>query len=305
MRGYLEFCQVTVEKRGHLLQRQCRAVAQLHRRPDGFAQSVVGNRKGRSLQHVGMPVERAFDVEAGDILAPSDDDVLLAVEDRDEPFVIQRPQVPGAQPAVDDRFRRRLRLVEITAHDVRPLDRDLAHGAVGHRVAVPVDDAQFLYRWMQLARCLWPRLVVVADRPDPKRVGFGHAPAGGDACIGKGLCQLCDLRRRALGPACADVVQRWQGFSHPARRSHQVGRLRGNPQQPGDAVVADQAHRFFRIPFAHQGDLGTGGQAEQENRMRCRHMEEGRDDQSRGARRFRRIGLRRFDQRSNHGLQKP
>ena len=103
----------------------------------GGERGEVGHDQGRDE---GLPVavddglvdvrvvgQEALQRHRGDVLAAGgDDEVLLAVGDRQVAVLVERPHVARVQPAVDDRGLRRLWVVPVAEHDVRPSGEDLA-----------------------------------------------------------------------------------------------------------------------------------------------------------------------------------
>ena len=72
-------------------------------------------------------LEVVLDVGRRQVLAArGDDDVLLAAGDEEEAVVVERAEVAGVQPAVDDRAEARVVVLVVAAEDVRALDQDLA-----------------------------------------------------------------------------------------------------------------------------------------------------------------------------------
>ena len=72
-------------------------------------------------------LEVVLDVGRREVLAArGDDDVLLAAGDEEEAVLVERAEVAGVQPAVDDRAEARVVVLVVAAEDVRALDQDLA-----------------------------------------------------------------------------------------------------------------------------------------------------------------------------------
>src|SRR5665811_306526 len=70
------------------------------------------------LRHGRMPHQDLLDLARVDVETAPDDQVLLPVDNRDEPVGVLLPDVAAAEPAVDDHLRGRLRVVEITGEHV-------------------------------------------------------------------------------------------------------------------------------------------------------------------------------------------
>ena len=88
--------------------------------------SSSANADDRDLGDRRVPGQHLLDLARVDVEAAPDDQVLLAVDDRDEAVVVFGAEVAGAEPAVDDGLRRRLRLVVVAGEDVMAPDDDLA-----------------------------------------------------------------------------------------------------------------------------------------------------------------------------------
>ena len=74
-----------------------------------------------------MLLDLALEVGRRDVLAAGgDDDVLFAAGDRDEAVGVDRAEVAGVEPAVDDRLPGRLVVLVVALEDVGALDQDLA-----------------------------------------------------------------------------------------------------------------------------------------------------------------------------------
>ena len=77
----------------------------------------------------GVGDEQPFDLSRHDLLAVREDQqFLLAAGDRQESVRVERAEVAGVEPAVANRFGRRLGLLPVTLHDVRAAREDLAVG---------------------------------------------------------------------------------------------------------------------------------------------------------------------------------
>src|ERR1035437_5554886 len=88
----------------------------------------------RHLRDRRVPHQDLLDLTRVDVETTPDDQVLLPGHDRDEPVGVLLSDVAGAEPAVDDRLRGRLRVVEVTGEHVVAADHDLAEPAVGEQL---------------------------------------------------------------------------------------------------------------------------------------------------------------------------
>ena len=176
-----------------------------------------------------MPEQDVLDLGRIDVLAAGDQHVLGAVDDRDEAVGVDRGDVAGVQPAVDDRLGGRLGPVPVAEHHVGPRHQDLAvlaRIAVG---AVLADDAH----------------VGVEERP-AGRSGAGERVGAGDQTRGSaGLGEsvhLMDLDpHRLVG---LDQFERYRrgAAHHPAQ-----------PRAVVDVGVVDGEH-VLEHHRHHEGD---------------------------------------------------
>ena len=115
-----------------------RAVACNDRQAHAFAETLVGDRERRGLEHRGMLDCQVLDMRRINIVATADDEVLLAADDLQIAFGIEAPEVAGEKPAtrVERVLGRRL-VVEITEHQQPAARADLAQFA-GFRLDVGV-----------------------------------------------------------------------------------------------------------------------------------------------------------------------
>src|SRR3712207_8190584 len=77
---------------------------------------------------LGVLREHVFDLQAGDVLAPRDDDVLGAVLDLDHAVGVPNGEVARAAPAIDQGLRGRLRVLEVALHHRVATQPKLADG---------------------------------------------------------------------------------------------------------------------------------------------------------------------------------
>src|SRR5450756_1251225 len=88
----------------------------------------------RHLRDRRVPHQDLLDLTRVDVETTPDDQVLLPVHDGDEPVGVLLSDVAGAKPAVDQRLRGHLRVVEVTGEHVVAADHDLAEPAVGEQL---------------------------------------------------------------------------------------------------------------------------------------------------------------------------
>src|SRR3954449_2648055 len=95
-----------------------------------------GERAGRP--NVGMCQQRLVDLARGDLLATTVDDLLQTSGDRDVPIGVDATLITGSEPALDERSRVGVRIVDVAGHDGRALDRELADLAGGKAPAIQI-----------------------------------------------------------------------------------------------------------------------------------------------------------------------
>ena len=122
---------------------------QRHKQHGLFAVDRVGPADDCGLGDLGQLVDDRLDLAGVDVLAAADDHVLCAVDQNQITVLVQPADVPGVQPAVDNRIGRLLGPVQVAAHDVRALDHNLTGLTIGHRTPRRVDDADRLTRHWQ------------------------------------------------------------------------------------------------------------------------------------------------------------
>ena len=101
---------------------------ELHEGAGRLAPFLIGPRHHRRKLHRRMPVERDLDLDARNVLAARDDDVLGAVLDLDIAVGVLDREVAGVHPAAAERFGRRLGLLQIAEHHGVAAHHDLADG---------------------------------------------------------------------------------------------------------------------------------------------------------------------------------
>ena len=84
--------------------------------------------------------EEALDLNRVQVLTAGDDDVLLAVHQIVEAFLVLARHVAGVEPALLDRFLGGLRILVVLLHDARALDAELADLSLRHRIVILVHD---------------------------------------------------------------------------------------------------------------------------------------------------------------------
>ena len=215
-----------------------------------------------------MLVEKLFHLQAGNILAAADDDVLGAILDLHVTVGMLNGQVSGVKPITAEGLMGGVVVLQIAFHDGISTQHQLAHGGTvpGHRRhALTVRHHDFLQRVIgdTLARHhpgagihaqITPLALPGAQDGGP--VGFGEAVEVGDA-----KTQLFHGR---------DYFARWRGAAggdlygviatHPLLRGrvHQHVEHHRRTAHVGDGVLLDHGEYHRRINLA-QAHMGAGG----------------------------------------------
>src|ERR1043165_1401736 len=150
-----------------------------------LAADRVGHADDRGLVDLRLLEEELLDLARIDVEAARDDEVALPPAQGDVAVVRALREVAGAEPAVDERGRRRLRLAPVRGEERRALDEELAaiapRGGAGEREAdgagPPLADVR------------------IADRHE----GLGHAVALEDRVAEERAELLEDVRRQRRG----------------------------------------------------------------------------------------------------------
>ena len=203
-----------------------------------LAEAVVGNADRHGLAYRRVRGHDLLDLGRGDVLAPADDDVLLAADDR-EPAVVEGGEVAGVEPAARDRGAR-LRGVEVAGEELRALHEQLAvarDAELGraHHVAVrvrgPFEGVGHTRR--RDRRCLRRTVRPLDHRTE--RVGGG-----------------LDERRGHAGAARRHEPKRRDAFGGEAGRAHEADEEGGRSDHEAHALVGDGRERTFGIPSFHE-----------------------------------------------------
>ncbi len=190
---------------------------------------VLGRHRERGgLDHVGMLVHEGLDLERRDVLAPSADGVLDAVDEVVVAIAVDRERVAGVEPTVLPRRGRRLGLAVVATVDHPWLTRahdELTDLVGGERLVVLVDDLHLVARppRAELAAAPVVRELVAVGRE--RRADLGHAVAGSDLHAEAPL-ELVDLRHER---AHHHVAERRVGVVGLLGRHHQERRHRARP----------------------------------------------------------------------------
>ncbi len=143
--GRFEPTQPVLANRQQIRRGQSRPVAKLYRRADRFPVTLAGTAKGRRLDDIGMRIQRFVDFARGDVFTALDDQFLQTPGDKDVTVCVHTPQITRTQPAAGGKaVRRRLGIVEVFEHHIRPANDQFAFDTTGHRLHGGVKDRDFV-----------------------------------------------------------------------------------------------------------------------------------------------------------------
>ena len=224
----------------------------------------VGDAEDLHLRDLGVAEQELLDLARIDVLATADQHVLDAADDVAVALGIDRGQVAGVHPAVDDCRRGALGIVPVAEHHAVALGAQLARLADRHDGAVGVDDLDLQVRHHAAdgRHALVHRVVDAAL--ERHRRGLGHAV--GDRHLGHvhlAVDALHDLDRagRAGHDAAAQTAQVEVG---EARRVEFGDEHRRHAVQMGAALVVHRAQRGQRVEaLAREDHRGAGDGAGQ------------------------------------------
>src|SRR3954463_516679 len=96
-----------------------------------LAPLLVGHRDHGRFEHRGMADYRLLDLDGADVLAPGDDDVLLAIAQLDGAVGVAHAEVAAVEPASLEGLRGGIGIAEIAEHH-----HVASHDYFAHRLAV-------------------------------------------------------------------------------------------------------------------------------------------------------------------------
>ena len=201
-----------------------------------LAPALIGHADHAHHADRGQLGDGVFHLGRVDVFAAADDHVLDAVHHVDEAVGVHAAAVAGVHPAVLHSRGGLPGLVPVAGHHQRAAHGDLAHRAVGHSLAVGIDDLHLgdRHRPAHRAQAL-PRL---AGRVAPGRQRGDHGRAFGHAV------ELAEARgrQRGLGLGQQRLVDRRRAVQH---------QLQAAGVELGQARVLDQAlqHRGHQEGF--------------------------------------------------------
>src|ERR1035437_5734072 len=217
---------------------------------DLLAEFLVGHPDDGGLGHLGMHVDDLLDLARVDVEAAADDQLLLAIDDEEEAFVVDVADVTAVEPAVLDRLGGGLRLVPVAVHDVVALDHDLAALALRDLLVVLVEDLD-------------------VDSPDRLAdgadllAGLQLVEGGGGAGLGEAVA-LQDLGPGGLLPGLDDLARDGGATGHSQPQAAEIVRAapgvvehgevpRRDAQEQRHLVALDDLQAFVGVETRHQG----------------------------------------------------
>ena len=176
---------------------------------DDLAKPAIGQAIGEGFSNQCMARHHTLDLGAVDVLAARNDHRLLAVDDGVNALSVDRGDVSRRQPAIDDGFRRRLRVGAVALHDPRTAHPQLARLADGGLGPVVAPQLHIYTGHRPAAGGRVFEVDISADRAGPRRA-LGLAIGVGDQRVGNALLDLAhDLEIERSGPVrhVADPAQ--------------------------------------------------------------------------------------------------
>ena len=235
--------------------------AQADERAHGLAERVVGRRAHRHLVDEGVLGQHVLDFAGRDVLAATDDDVLHAIGDREEPVGVEAALVAGAEPrAVDERLDIE-RGVAVADELPGPARQDLALLAGSDVDQVLVDDPHLVAR-SDPAVGEPPLVGRVVGRSAGDRRVFGRsvrAPRDDARCLG-----ASDEGRRDRGRADEESRQRRDVAARTLGLVEQRGEVERRTRARRDSVLLDDPRRPPRTPAVHHDGRTAARQRSQE-----------------------------------------
>ncbi len=260
----------------------------------------MGHADDGCVGHLGVLDQALFDLDAIDVLSPSDDHVLGSIGDEQVPLGVEMPQVAGVKPPIADGLGGGIGPVPVTGHDDRPSQQHLAL-FLGSQVN-PVG-------------------------PGDRNVDDGHGQADRIGPVDARARQVNGGHRRRLGqpisvgggPHVGERVpdhplqfQRGGGTAEGDRRDRRgvvvaaARELAGAPDHRGDGrpdahpLALDQLEGQLRCePAGHHHQPEAAEQSDDERGVASGHVEQRRGEQRRGLAARRRSG--RFAEAIEHG----
>ena len=247
-----------------------------------LAQPLVGDPEGHGFGDTFALVERVLNLKAADVLAAPDHDVLDAINEVDEFLLVGIGQVPGSEPAVLKRPRRRVGLVPVASHHGRAAHPQFAGIARIHLLAVLGTNDLHVHQDRQAAAT--GRHSNIVGRADLRAygVGLGHAPARARLGVLQHFRDCQHVLGRSVRSATAHGKQGRQCPPLGLGGADQVARYRRHRDEVRDPIPVDDLDGFVGVPLVHQGQPAAkpkGGQhadvtsSDVEERNRDEHAE--------------------------------
>ena len=228
-----------------------------------------GHGDHRALEHRRVRADRLLDLGGREVLAAAADDVLLAGDEGEGLVVVDRDEVAGAQPAVDERGRGLLRHPPVARRHDRVAQQQLARAADPDLGAVVVDHAALVDR--AEARVLAQRaegaVGAGAAAPEGAVRRLRHAVARGELEAEAPLEREVEVA--VGGGARVGEAQRGVGVVVALGLAHEDLEHRADRVELGRAVAARRVEESAGREARQQHQPGTGRQRA-EHRVRRR-----------------------------------
>src|SRR5215467_1775782 len=222
----------------------------------------------------GRELELVLDLGGRDVIASrGDDDVLHAVGDGEEAVLIEHPHVPRSEPAVGDRLRRLLRVLEVAEEDVGSAEEDLAlrgNAYLGVGAGYPdraeLDPARGHAGGQAAVLCLaidFPHVDAESEIPADQLGRDGGGASGGGAGTMKPERALDVVEHEEIGEA----IEETEGSRRPSPLDATLGHSSAHPDGPAVGDLAQprrlahaEGHRGVELlPDARHGEEYGGG----------------------------------------------
>ena len=188
-----------------------------------FAQARVGESDDGDVLNVVVTAQEVFDLDGVQVLAPRDDDVLLAVDEEDEPVFVLARHVAREEPAVGERRLGRFRVVIVFLHDSGSEDGEFADFALLNRLMILVDDLRL------------PAVAWLADRADLVNVFDAQMDAARSDRLAQPVVRVVFMEREIRLPAFDEA------------RRHRLGADVHETPLREDVVAEIDLFRFDRV----------------------------------------------------------
>ena len=281
MGGHLEAGQPLLHVTGELLGGHLGSRAQDDGGADLLAEDGVGHADHRGVGHGGMLEQGGLDLDRVHVLTAADHHVLGPVHDVDEPVLVDPGHVAGVEPSLGEGGGGGIGLVPVAAHDVGPLDPQLAgdvgatREVVGGLVAVEaVGHDRDIAHGDGRADAVGPADVVVAAVHGGHRGRLGEPVAVGGSAHGEVLLDATHEVGWGGRPAVGDGADRRRVARGEARRVDHLHHHGGDAPEGHDPLALDELEGPFGIPVVHHDELVPRRGVRHQDRVAPRGVEQ-------------------------------